>query len=234
MSDNTNRILKADAARGLGATILFNYDDLKHRCRLYVEQVRQRAGQMIADARAESEAIRQRAFEEAKTAGLREAMQQVESDIETRAACLAEQKVAEQLETLLPAMRQASDELTREYDRWLADWEESAARLCVDIAEKLIKHELDVKPESATNMITEALRLAVGQPRITVRLNPMDLDRLGNDAEEFVKSVTSCGEVILRADDLIDRGGCQIETKHGEIDARLQTLLERITAELIA
>ena len=129
MSDNTNRILKADAARGLGATILFNYDDLKHRCRLYVEQVRQRAGQMIADARAESEAIRQRAFEEAKTAGLREAMQQVESDIETRAACLAEQKVAEQLETLLPAMRQASDELTREYDRWLADWEESAAPL---------------------------------------------------------------------------------------------------------
>jgi len=58
-----------------------------------------------------------------------------ETEIQERAEQLAEQKAAEKLNTLLPAMKQAADRLAQERDRWLADWEASAIHLAVAIAE---------------------------------------------------------------------------------------------------
>ena len=44
---------------------------------------------------------------------------------------------------------------------------------------------------------------------------------------------TACGEAELVYDETITPGGCQIETQHGAIDARMETQLERIASELL-
>jgi flagellar assembly protein FliH len=45
--------------------------------------------------------------------------------------------------------------------------------------------------------------------------------------------LAACGEAEIIADKSLTRGGCVIETQHGQIDARIETILDRIVAELL-
>ena len=56
---------------------------------------------------------------------------------------------------------------------------------------------------------------------------------LGRQATEVVRALAACGEAEIVADNSLTRGGCLIETQHGQIDARIETVLDRIVAELL-
>ena len=101
------------------------------------------------------------------------------------------------------------------------------------IAERLLGCELRLKPELAREMIREALQLAVGAPRIRVHLHADDAALLGKQATEVVRALAACGEAAIVADNSLTRGGCLIETQHGQIDARIETVLDRLVAELL-
>ena len=101
------------------------------------------------------------------------------------------------------------------------------------MAEKILRTKLAIDPDRGQQMILDALRKATGNARLRLRLNPDDLARLGDHAEDIVCSVGTAGEATLVEDSSISPGGCVIETRHGVIDARLETQLERIASELI-
>lgn len=130
-------------------------------------------------------------------------------------------------------MQAAAESLQAERDRWLVRWEQTAVRLGVAIAERLLQRQLVSHPEFAAAMISDALRLAAGQPKLTVYLHPDDLSAWGDRASQIVESLTSCADTIFVADPGAMRGGCRIETRHGEIDARIETMLQRIAEELL-
>lgn len=226
------RVLKANDIRSLGSKIVFNYEDLQKRCDDYVDKVRTQTQKMIIDAQAETESIRKQAFEEAKQAGYEEGMRNSEQEIEQRAAARADQMASEKLNTVLPAMRTACEELSREHDRWLRNWESTAIELSVRIAEKLLRQELTNRPDTAVEMIRAALELATGSSHIELRLNPRDQELLGTHAEDVIKSMAACSATTIIADESISRGGCVVSTQHGVVDAKIETLLARITSEL--
>lgn len=232
-SNETKRVVKADEARGLGSKIAFNYEDLRRRCDDYMEQVRSRARQMIEDAHAEADTLRKQAYEKGLAEGREEGRRRADEEFDKRVRQQAEQLAEERLNTALPAVQSAAETLKQDRDRWLASWEEAAVRLSVAIAEKLIHRELDVRPESTPERLRAVLELAAGSPQINVRMHPQDVEALGGHADEVVRAMAACGEATVKPDETIDRGGCVIETRHGVIDARLQTQLERIADELI-
>ena len=82
-------------------------------------------------------------------------------------------------------------------------------------------------------MIAEALELAAGQEKLKVFLHPADLAAWGDRGAQIVESLTACADAILVPDDHCIRGSCRIETRHGEIDARVETMLHRIADELL-
>lgn len=229
---DTPRILKSNDARNLVHGIAFNYEDLKERCNEHVQQIRQQTQDMIRKAHAEAEEIRQRAYAEAYEAGNADAMRDVEAEIQRRSDESAEQKAAAKLNSLAPALEQAAAALREERDRWLSQWETTAVRASIAIAEKLLRRQLDLHPEWAQDMIAEALQLAAGSPRIEVRMHPQDTELLGNRASDVVRQLAACGHAEIVADLAVSRGGCLIQTQHGTIDARVETMLDRIAAEL--
>ena len=227
------RIVKAHSARDLGGEVSYNYEDLQQRCENYLAEVRQQTRQMIESAAVEAEQLRQKAIEEGRRAGFQQGLQQADEEIERRSTLRAEKKAAEQLQTALPAIREAVDEFEKERDRWLSHWEESLIALSVAIAEKVLRHHLQLRPELATNMLADVLQLLAGHPRVTIRLHPDDLALLGTPANDVITSMSGCSEVVVIEDDAISRGGCLLETQYSTIDARIETQLERITAELL-
>jgi flagellar assembly protein FliH len=226
------RLIKASVARSFGGAA-FNFDDLRRQCDELVENARRQSQEILAEATRGADEIRSQARAEGIAAGQREGLAAAQHLIEARAAEIAVQKTQEQLRTVLPAFRAAALALELERDRWLATWENSAIRLSAAIAGKILKHELSQRPELALSVVREALQLAMGQPDVKLRLNPLDLEQLRDCGKGAVSRLGAVGEATLVADETVSRGGCLIETHHGVIDARLETQIERITSELI-
>lgn len=230
---DTQRLLKAEAIRGLGSKVVFNYDDLQERCDAYVESVRQQARQLVIDAQAEAESIRNKALADGQARGAKEGLERGQQELAAKIDAGAEKKSGERLRTALPALQQAAVALAAERDRWLTHWQSAAVRLSVAIAEKILRDELTRRPELAPKMVADALQLAAGSPQIRLRLHPQDIERFGKECEEVLRSMTPGGSAVLAGDASITPGGCVIETQHGVIDGQLETQLARITEELL-
>lgn len=230
----SQRLLKANAVRELGVRVAFNFDDLHQQGDAYLANIRQQAADLLRAAQAEAASMRETTYREAQDAGKKEGLREAAQLIEQQAARLAEQRLAERIATALPAVAAIATTMQRELDGWLLRWEETAVHTAVAIAEKLLRQELQHRPDLSKSMITEALRLAAGHPQLRIHLHPDDVQQLGEHAEGIVQSITACAQAVLIPDPQISRGGCRIETHHGEIDARLETMLARITEELLA
>ncbi len=227
------RLLKANDLRGLGSKVAFNFEDLVQRSEAYVESIRKQVREMLQQAESEVETIRREAHARGLEQGRQEGLRQAAELIEKRAAEIADKTSRDNLATTLPAMKTAAEALVIERDRWLADWEGTAVRLATSIAERLIRRRLELKPDLAHDMIKSALQLAAGSPQIKIKLHADDATLLGSHAAEVVRALAACGDAQIVPDNTLSRGSCVVETQHGTIDARLETLLDRIVSELL-
>lgn len=233
LTQESGRLIKAQSARNMGTKVAFNYDDLRQKCDEHIALAQQEAQRLISEARARVEEVRQQAHREGYTAGQRAGLEASHDLIDSRAEEIAAVKVQDRLRTILPAVQEAVIELQRERDRWLAAWESAAVRLAAAMAEKIVRSELQNRPELAAGTIREALQLAAGAPDINVRLHPEDLRQLQAFGGEIVQRLSAVGRGTLVPDERISRGGCVIETRHGVIDAQVETQLERMTQEML-
>ncbi len=227
------RIIKAHSTHALSTVEVFNFVDLQEQGNQIVAEARRDAEQILNAARNDAVQICEQALAAARDEGRSLGLRDSREIIAKMAAEIADQQVTAQLATALPALQAAAESLQAERDRWLVRWEQIAVRLGVAIAEKLLHRQLAARPEFATEMISDALRLAAGQPQLTVYLHPADLSAWGDRAPQIVQSLTACADTTLIPDPHSMRGGCRIETRHGEIDARVETMLHRIAEELV-
>ncbi len=227
------RVLKANAVRELGAKVVFNYEDIRRRCEEYVEQAQQQAAQIIKQAQEEAQALKHSSFHEANKQGLENGLRNAAEEIESRARLLADERLGEKLATALPAISQVAESVARERERWLADWEAAAIRLCAAIAGKIIRHELTVNHECIRTILAETLQLAAGNASIQVHLHPDDVAAFGPHGNQIIGTLARCADATIVPDEQITRGGCYIETQYGTIDGRIETQLSRITSELL-
>lgn len=230
---SSSRLIKANDLRGHGGRIAFNFDDLQARCQEQLNAARSEAARILAEAQAAAAELRLKSTQEGREAGRREGLQESARRIEEQAEAIAEARVAERLGQALPAWEQLVRSLAEEKDRWLGEWESTAVSLCVGIAGRIVRRELAAHPERARELMARALELAAGSPQVTVRLHPDDLALLGPQGSEVVRTLSACSEAALVGDATIERGGCLIETRHGKIDATLETQLQRIADELV-
>jgi flagellar assembly protein FliH len=228
-----SRLIKARSARNLGSATAFNFDDMRRQCDEFVSSARQQGEQLLARTALEAEEIRRRAHAEGLAAGQRDGLAAAQQLIETRAAEIAARETQEKLRTALPAFQLLARSLEIERDRWISHWEKTAVELSATIAAKILRHELSRRPELALGIIQEALQLAAGQLHLKLRLHPADIEVLQGAGQEALSRLAPIGDADLVPDESIARGGCLIETRHGVIDARIETQLERITLELL-
>jgi flagellar assembly protein FliH len=200
--------------------VAFNFDDMAEKAKAYLASVQAEAQKIIDDARRQAEAIRQRAQEEGRAAALAQMDQ------------AAEQKMAAQIKTLLPALQQAIRRIDESRSGWLKHWERQAVRLAAAIAKRIVRQELARDPDIPLRLVHEALELSAGSTDIRIHLNPDDHHALGTQARLLVAELNRAGTAEVLADPAITPGGCRLETKFGVIDQQIETQLARIEEEL--
>jgi flagellar assembly protein FliH len=200
------------------AAVAFQFDDMSSA---YLSKVRSEAEGIIKKARDEAARIRTQAMEEGRKA----ALQAVEATLKA--------KIEQQLASLIPALKQAVTQILDARQSWQRHWEQHALRVASAIASRIVRREIDKVPLITLDLVREALNLAAGNERITLRLHPDDQATLGDRASKLAQELGSLAEVRVVADPAISPGGCRVDTEFGSIDQQLEAQLARITEELL-
>jgi flagellar assembly protein FliH len=200
--------------------VAYDLTDMAAQADNYLGTVRGQAAQIVEQARQEADAIRKNA----EAAGKRAAEQAIER--------ILDEKIAQQMKTLTPALQSAVRQVEDAKQQWLRHWEGCAVELAVKIAGRLVRGELQRKPELSAAWIREALQLAAGSGDVTIRLNPADQQTLAKQVAQLAAVFAPLAKVTVVPDESISLGGSKLVTEFGSIDEQLETQLERVKEEL--
>jgi flagellar assembly protein FliH len=166
---------------------------------------------ILERARTEAEAIREGARAEGFEAGYAAG-----SEEGAVASSLAARALAQARSALLDARQQREVELTRE-----------AVELALALAEKILSATIAVSPERVLDVVRGALRQVEERRALRILVNPEDLPLVEQALKELSASAGGIDHCELHAERRISRGGAIIRTSDGELDASLETQLER-------
>jgi flagellar assembly protein FliH len=172
-----------------------------------VEDAADAVMETLAQARADAEQLRESARAEGFAAGRAEAM----SALEPALAALADAVTAVQAEQVA-----ATERLER-----------SAVELAFALAEKVLAGALAVEPERVIESVRGALRGLVERERITVLVNPVDLELVVAAMDDLRASLGGIEHMVVEAERRVARGGCVVRTQDGDVDAGVDTKLAR-------
>jgi len=111
------------------------------------------------------------------------------------------------------------------------DAEPVAVELALRIAEKVLGGELEARPELVVDVVRGALRRLTEPLPATLLVNPEDAELVRASIADF--SVEHGAELSVREERRIERGGCVVQTRAGELDAQITAQLER-AAKVVA
>ncbi|MGN1125400.1 MAG: FliH/SctL family protein [Candidatus Gastranaerophilaceae bacterium] len=98
--------------------------------------------------------------------------------------------------------------------------------ICVDIAKKIIKKEVEQDPQLILDSIVDVMKtVSKDEPRITVKINPLQVDLVKTELPEYISSRGIDAKITVLGDDSIAEGGCILNTNNGIVDATLDTQL---------
>lgn len=198
----------------------YHLKDMASQADDYLTKVRQEAALIIQQARQEAEAIRL----QAEQTGRQVAQEAIEN--------ILDEKVAQQMQALVPALDSAVTQIKDSKQQWLQHWETSIVKLSTSIAAHIIRRELKTEPELPLKWIREALQLAAGSADVSIHLHPNDLETLRGEVDRLVALFCPLATGRIVADPSITAGGCRVETQFGAIDVQLETQLARVEQEL--
>jgi flagellar assembly protein FliH len=170
----------------------------------------------LAQARADADQLRASARAEGYAAGREEALAV--------------------LEPALAALSAAVESTHAEHVAASERLERSAVDLALALAGKIVAGAVAVEPERVVESVRGALRGLVERERITVLVNPDDLELVAAAMDAVRGTLGGIEHCEVQSERRVARGGCIVRTQDGDVDAGVDTKLERarevIEAEL--
>ena len=124
---------------------------------------------------------------------------------------------------------QALVELERIKKGLLLNVEENTLQLAMAIAKKIVSHEVLSDRRKILNVIRGALQQVVDPEGIVIRLHPDDFKFVTEAGPSLHSEIDHYEHITFQADPTVT-GGCLVETRMGEIDARFDRQFQVIEA----
>lgn len=134
-------------------------------------------------------------------------------------------KVVENIENLCNEMAGLKHDILKQYEREIID-------LIFAVAEKIVHHEVRSKEPVIQNAIFNALELAAEKSKVVFNVNPDDYDYVEKLRPELFNQNKGLKSIVVTSDPGVSRGGCYLETPYGNIDATIESKLEKIYQRL--
>ncbi len=227
-------VMKAQSPRRIRESpIVMDLADLEHCAAEIVSRARQEAERIVAGAKAAAQRETLQIREQARQAGHQEGLQAGLAEGRQQGHDEALAGVAAQLKDLVARWTQTLDLLQQHMPEHVADARMDLVQLALTIARRVARQEALRNRQVAAAVVEDALRTAGAARRVALRVNPVEVDVLEKYLPEVLAKLRSIEEVELTPDDAVSPGGCVLRFGAGQIDARIETQLDRIAAEIL-
>lgn len=194
--------------------------DASQEARRIIEEAHAERERIIASAQPEIDQMRAQLEEEwARIQDERNAI-----DDERRAA--VEEAREEGYKEGFAKVNEIIYDLTEKKRDVLAQAEADMIRLSIRVAARIIGRELRQHPDTIADIVTQAIQTVRNQTKITIRVNPDDLDNLVKARDQLLNRVGQSKIIDFQSDPKVQPGGCIIESEAGVVNAQLKTQLE--------
>jgi flagellar assembly protein FliH len=172
---------------------------------------RDATARILARAMAEAEEIRERARAEGYEAGHSTGHERGAGEIASAASALGE---------AAQGIRELREQTTHAI-------EADAIELALALAGKILAGALQAHPELIVEVVQGALRRIVDRRRVTVLVNPADLELVRAAIGEISSQGSGVELCEVLSEERVGVGSAIVRTVEGEVDASVQTQLER-------
>lgn len=137
----------------------------------------------------------------------------------------ARESSSKTLTPVISTLEEALKELTRVKKEIRACAEKEAVDLALAVAKKIVCQEISANNQIVLNVVKEALKKVESKEEIIIKINPVDLKVIEKCREDIPGFFGEISEVVFKADPSLTNGGCVIETRLGDVDARIERQL---------
>jgi len=143
------------------------------------------------------------------------------------------QEGRDEIKESLAFLKDTAAKLMEKRDTILKGEEQMIGQLALAVAGTILRQEVKVDTDLVRKLARESLRLVEDKKRVSIKVNPTDLNAVRGFEEEILSSMHGMKEWEIKEDNRITPGGCIIETDSGIVDAQLETQLAEIGATLM-
>jgi flagellar assembly protein FliH len=111
--------------------------------------------------------------------------------------------------------------------------EHGAYQFALAVAARIINREVAIDNDTIVRQIKGAIRRVVGVETIRLRVHPDDEEIVREHRAVFLSSAGNIRDMVIEVDDLLEPGGCIIESSAGNVDARISTQLSQVATALL-
>ena len=105
--------------------------------------------------------------------------------------------------------------------------------ISLDIARKIIKHEVQVDPQIVIDTVMDILKnIPKNEPKITIKVNTTQAQYVKENLPEQLTLLGVESKLSIVADDNITEGSCVVQTNNGVVDASIDAQIDIIQKAL--
>lgn len=189
-----------------------------------LEEARQEAEQIRQEAENEAEQIiqeKQNEVDDARNEGYEDGYQDGMDDARSDMADYLEQ------------VRDVLSEAKNKREAHIEDNDSVLVKLAGKISQQIIRDYVEYDEETIKRVVSSAIEEVSDVEQITIVVSPDDANILEDVKNEFLDEHPSLKHVAVADDPNMERGGCRIKTKFGDIQGTVEGQVEHLTETLL-
>ncbi|MFH1514247.1 MAG: FliH/SctL family protein [bacterium] len=136
-------------------------------------------------------------------------------------------------DNLIGIMQKVLDNMDEMHREMSENLRETIISLGLEIAGKVLKHEIKMDPSALKDLVTDVLSRTAPAKNVVVNLNPLDFEVLKELKSVFENAAGYPDKFKISPNSSLGRGDVVVNYHQGTIDARASTQLKNITDSLM-
>lgn len=227
-------IRRADLEQCAQNSYVMDLGDLGRHADELINNAREQAARIVADAKAERERLLSAAEQEGREAGHAEGLARGLVEGLQKGTDDARNAQEQAMQRAANAWTAALDAFEAERDAMIQSARAEIVRLAAEVATRVTRRAVDLDPATVLAQMEAVLRAVTNPSRLVLRVHPDDLDLARGELPAIVARFDLCRHAELVTDPALARGSCVATTDQGgRIDADIENQLARIIAGLL-
>ncbi|WP_428386555.1 FliH/SctL family protein [Mucisphaera sp.] len=226
-------VRKTQSAPAIKEAIVLDFGDIGAQAARLRQAAEAKAAQIIRQAELQAADLQRGAEEQGVEAGYQDGLEKGHAQGLKQGRQEAFDAASEQLAHIQEAWLDLSTRWETEFDRLTTEAREGLMGFALRFAERLVHRVIEVDREIIVDQLAEALGHILRPLKVSVRINPDDRPILEKALPELLQRFSHLKQVELVDDDQITPGGCIARFGQGQVDATIDTQVQRMVEAIL-